>query len=319
MAHISVILPIYGVEKFLPACLESLDAQTFRPFQVILVDDGSPDSSGAICDEWARKHSFGPLDVTVIHQENKGLSGARNSGIAAANGKYLAFIDSDDTVAPDYLEKLYNAITAADADIAVCGVEDVNEDGSSAVPLLLTQPDAGCFTGQELLDAFYAPNGQAYTVAWNKLYKADLWKNLRYPLGKIHEDDAVAHRLYLDCKKVVCLPDVLYFYRMRQGSICRTGVNPNKFDGVVALIDRYHCLREHKLPPEKTAHACWKNYLFLCGQAAQAPTAALAERIAALQPDMRNIPTVGLTLMEKLSARRWSRNNPSALLGLNKK
>lgn len=309
---ISVILPIYGVEKFLPACLDSLEKQTFSDYELILVDDGSPDGSGAICDEWAAAHK----NVQVIHQENKGLSGARNSGISAAHGEYLAFVDSDDTVAPDYLKAMYDSLIETGADMAVCGVEDVAEDGTPLQPAALTQPDKGTFAGQELLERFYAPNGQAYTVAWNKLYRADLWKGLRYPLGKINEDDAVAHRLYLACEKVVCLPEVLYFYRMRQGSICRTGVSPNKFDGVEALLDRCSCYRENGLPLQSAAAACWKNYLYLCGQAAQSPTPALAERIHALQPLMKEIPMAGLGFMEKLSARRWTTKNARSLLGI---
>lgn len=311
---ISVILPIYGVEKFLPACLSSLEKQTFTDYELILVDDGSPDGSGVICDRWAAAHPH----VQVIHQQNKGLSGARNSGIAAARGMYIAFVDSDDTVAPDYLKRMYDSLIQSGADMAVCGVEDVAEDGTPLQPAALTQPDDGVFAGRALLENFYAPNGQAYTVAWNKLYKAGLWKDLRYPEGKINEDDAVAHRLYLACDKVVCLPDVLYFYRMRQGSICRTGVSPNKFDGVEALLDRCRCYGENNLPLRSAATACWKNYLYLCGQAAQAPTPALAERIAELQPRMKEIPTGGLGLLEKLSARRWTSKNARLLLGLPK-
>lgn len=315
---ISVILPVYGVEKFLPECLASLDAQTLQPLEVILVDDGSPDQSGELCEAWARQHSLGPA-VRVIHQENRGLSGARNTGIRAAKGEYLAFIDPDDTVAPAYLEKLYEAITRTGADMAVCGAEDVAEDGSSLAEPALTRPEPGEYSGRALLDSFYAPNGQAYTVAWNKLYRASLWEHLAYPQGKINEDDAVAHRLYLACDKVVCLPDILYYYRLRQGSICRAGVSPASFDAVEALLDRCFCYRAEGLSLALAARACWKNYLYLSAQAAKAPTEALAERINELQPAMKKIPTAGLRLTEKLSARRWAGQNAFALLGLDKK
>ena len=309
---VSVILPIYGVEKFLPACLASLQAQTFTDYELILVDDGSPDESGRICDEWAETHP----NARVIHQQNQGLSGARNTGIAAARGQYLAFVDSDDLVRPTFLQILYELCEQNHADMALCGVEDVAENGAALPQPVFSLPQPGCYSGQALLEQFYSAGAQSYTVAWNKLYRRELWHTLRYPPGKLHEDDAVAHRLFFAAETVCCSAEPLYCYRLRQGSICRTEVRPAHFDGVDALLDRFHFYRENALPTEPTSRACWRQYLYLCGQAAQCPSEALAGRIAALQPALAGVPKAGLSLAERLSAEKWQRLAPRKLLKL---
>ena len=232
---ISVIVPVYKVEDCLPACAESLLGQTFTDFELIFVDDGSPDGCGALCDGYAAQDSR----VKVIHQKNGGLSAARNSGLDIARGEAIAFVDSDDVVAADYLEKLHAALEETGADMALCAVEDVDEGLAPLEERVLTLPAAaGVFGGKELLVEFFGPSSTYYTVAWNKLYRRELWQDLRYPAGRIHEDDAVAHLLFWQAEKVVCLADVLYFYRLRQGSICRTGLRPSAFDGVDAAAAR---------------------------------------------------------------------------------
>lgn len=322
MKPVSVIVPVYNVAPWLPDCLAGLEAQRFRDFELILVDDGSTDESPAICDRFCAAHPY----ARVIHQENQGLSGARNTGIAAAQGAYLAFVDSDDTVTPDYLEKLYNACKRNAADMAICAVEDVNEDGSSLAQPIFTDPvEPGVFAGKALVKQFFQPDGTYYTVAWNKLYRASLWKELRYPQGRLHEDDAVAHYLFCNAGKVVCLKDSLYHYRLRNGSICRSVLKPAAFDGVLALADRYFYLngREDITPEVKrlALAACWRRYLSLCGQVKAAPDKALVARLGSIQPVLRgmllHLPTCReLTFTEKLSAARWSTMSPEKLVHL---
>ena len=123
MCEISIIVPVYKVEKYLKKCVDSILAQTFTDFELILVDDGSPDDSGKICEEYAEKDAR----VRVLHKENGGLSSARNAGIEVAKGKYLGFIDSDDYIAEDMYELLYNTIIKEDADLSICGIYDVYE------------------------------------------------------------------------------------------------------------------------------------------------------------------------------------------------
>ena len=307
MAAISVILPVYNVAPWLMPCLESLRDQTFRDYQLILVDDGSTDESGALCDAWAA----GDPRCLVIHQKNKGLSGARNTGLGAARGEYIAFVDTDDLVLPQYLELLYNACETTGAEMAICGVEDVAEDGSPLPRPVLTLPGkAGVFPGPRLLETFYTPQSTYYTVAWNKLYHRSLWEELRYPLGKIHEDDAVAHRLFLECDRVACLEQVLYYYRLRQGSICRTRLKPSAFDGVDALVDRYHYFAAHGVASsllDRTAQACWQRFLQLCGQVKAQPSPEVWARLETCRTNLAGVPLTGLSLGEKAAALRWGK------------
>ena len=181
---VSVIVPIYNTKPWLEECIRSILDQKFdQPFEVILVDDGATDGCGELCDQMAARDKR----IRVIHQENQGLSAARNTGIDAAQGRYYAFVDSDDILRPTYLQTLYDACEKHDAYMSICAVEDVREDGSSAEPPAYTMPsETGVFSGKELLNRFYAPNGTYYTVAWNKLYRAEVWKLLHYPEGRLH-------------------------------------------------------------------------------------------------------------------------------------
>ena len=179
---VSVIVPVYKVEPYLRRCVDSILNQSFQDFELILVDDGSPDSCGAICDEYAARDSR----IHVIHQENKGLSGARNTGIDHANGEYLAFVDSDDKWSPYFLESLYKALKEHDADISQCRWEYMHGDEIKEA----YNPNAKCecFTGREMLSNLYIQTGAYYVVAWNKLYKKELFEEIRYQEGRIHED-----------------------------------------------------------------------------------------------------------------------------------
>ena len=308
---ISVIVPVYKVEAWLPACVQSLLGQTFRDFELILVDDGSPDGCGRLCDGYALADSR----VQVIHRPNGGLSAARNSGLAAARGEYIAFVDSDDVVLPDYLERLYAACRAAGADMAVCAVQDVAENGEPLPQPVFTGPTGeGVFEGRRLLEEFFGPASTYYTVAWNKLYKAHLWRDLRYPEGLLHEDDAVAHLLYWNCGKVACLAQPLYHYRLRQGSICRTGITPAAFDGVSAHAAwcRFFAAQGHPDLAGKALPGCWRRYLSLCAAAKAQLSWPLAARWHACQAEMRALLPLlagcaGLSAAEKRSCRRWAK------------
>ena len=213
MEHIaiSVIVPIYNTKPYLEECIESiLDQKINVPVEVLLIDDGSTDGCADLCDRYAARDAR----VRVIHQENQGLSAARNAGIDAAKGRYYSFIDSDDVVLPGFLQTLYDACERHDAYMALCSVEDVQENGKSCDPAYFTRPtQEGVFCGKDLLNEFYTPYGTVYTVAWNKMYRAEVWKLLHYPEGRLHEDDFVAHRLFWRCDKVVCIDKPLYHYR----------------------------------------------------------------------------------------------------------
>ena len=161
---ISVIVPVYRVEEYLERCVKSILSQTYKNLEVILVDDGSPDQCPAICDAWAEKDAR----VKVIHQENKGLSGARNAGIDAASGEYLAFVDSDDYVSPHFIEELYQLLQDTGCAIGQCRFSYVKGDG-----LVEEGDSAFCiYRGESLMEQLYGPEEKAtyFVVAWNKLY-----------------------------------------------------------------------------------------------------------------------------------------------------
>lgn len=226
---ISVIIPVYGVEPYLKRCVDSVLAQTYTHMEIILVDDGSPDNCPAICDGYAAQDSR----VRVIHQANAGLSGARNAGIDQAKGAFLAFVDSDDYLAPDFLETLYHACVETGSDMSVCRWEyvkgeEIPEHGTG---------ETKTFTGREMQANLYIPDGAYFVVAWNKLYRRELFWEIRYPLGRIHEDEATTYRIYDEVKQAAYVDRSLYGYFVAPSSITR-GFNPRRLDWVTAIAER---------------------------------------------------------------------------------
>ena len=226
---ISVIIPVYKVEKYLCRCVDSVLEQTYTNMEIILVDDGSPDNCPVMCDEYARQDSR----VKVFHQENAGLSGARNAGIDMAQGQWLAFVDSDDYLAADFLERLYQACVDTGSSLSVCRWEYVRGE---------TIPEHGTgetrvYTGREMLANLYVPDGAYFVVAWNKLYRKELFEDIRYPLGRIHEDEATTYRIYDKVKKAAYVDRSLYGYFVTPVSITR-GFNPKRMDWVTAVAER---------------------------------------------------------------------------------
>ena len=229
---ISVIIPIYKVEKYLDRCIESVTSQTYKNLEIILVDDGSPDSCPQMCDVWAEKDSR----IKVIHKENGGLSDARNAGIKASRGKYIAFIDSDDFVSPIFLETLYNDLISTGSDISVVDFlkfsdyEQITEDNASSE--LVT------FEGLEKFNQLYSAEiGVDIVVAWNKLYKTSIFEDsdILYPVGKINEDEFVIHKILSKCNKICFRNIKLYYYLQRTGSImhqCYSEKNTHYIDAL---------------------------------------------------------------------------------------
>lgn len=233
---ISVIIPIYKVEEYLDACVTSVVNQTYTDLEIILVDDGSPDGCPRMCDAWADRDSR----IKVIHKENGGLSHARNAGMDAATGAYIAFVDSDDYIKPDMLEKLHAALTKEQADIAACGILTCEGEKQTAW---------GCRNVVGTPDQIYALlyNDTAYPVAaWNKLYRRGCWETLRFPVGKTCEDAFTTYQLIHHARRIVMIPEALYCYRIRPGSIMTSSFSLKKMDEEEAwrcnyqFMERYH-------------------------------------------------------------------------------
>lgn len=251
---ISVIVPVYKVELYLERCINSITSQTYQNLEIILVDDGSPDKCGEICEAFARNDSR----IRVYHKENGGLSDARNFGVERASGKYIAFIDSDDYIAPNYIEYLLNLLNKYNADIACCCMTETYEDTADyrtndEIPneKLLTGKEA-C---RELCGALY----MVLITAWGKLYRSDIVKKYPFPVGKIHEDEATTCKYYYEADRVAVGNKCLYAYYQNPTSIMNTEGNFLNPDKIWSLEHRAEFFEEHN--EKKLAKNAW-NFLF---------------------------------------------------------
>ena len=226
---ITVIVPIYNVEKYLKKCIDSIINQSYTNLEIILVDDGSPDSCGKICDEYAKKDNR----IKVIHKENGGLSDARNHGIDLAQGKYITFVDSDDYINSKYIESLHNAIQVNNTKISQCNILRVNE--KDEIIEKRGYEDVLIKTGKEILGEAYGEHCVENVVAWNKMYEIELFKHLRYPIGKIHEDEFTTYKILYNVDKVAIVKDYLYNYRKNQNSITESKFNLKRLDMLEAF------------------------------------------------------------------------------------
>lgn len=239
---ISVIVPVYKVEAYLERAITSIIQQTYERLQIILVDDGSPDRCGSICDSYAKKDRR----IEVLHKENGGLSDARNAGLDVASGDYIVFLDSDDYIAPFFIETLLNAVFFTGADVAFCPYQTVK----NMEPVQFSRPRSDeqlqkehylVYNRKELLWNMYDRNHKDATyfiVAWNKLYKASLWENIRFPKGKIHEDEATTYKIFHKAKKGVYVTWPMYGYFCAPGSITREEFHKKRLQWMDALTDR---------------------------------------------------------------------------------
>ena len=234
---ISIIVPVYKVERFLNACIDSILHQTFTDFELILVDDGSPDNCPALCDAAAKTDSR----IRVVHQKNRGLSGARNAGLDTARGEWIAFVDSDDTITPDYCAKLYAAVQETGAKMAVCNYQQVDETLQPIKEQYLHVRREVIDTAQALERSTLLP----YMVAWNKLYHRSIFAGLRFAEGKLNEDTMFISYAYEKAGKIANIPDALYLYRKVAGSIVNSKVTLRNLDRVEANYIVFECARRH--------------------------------------------------------------------------
>lgn len=258
-SKISVIVPIYKVEKYLRKCIESILCQTYTNLEIILVDDGSPDSCPQICDEYAKKD----LRIKAIHKENGGLSSARNRGMEFVTGEFISFIDSDDYIHPQAYEKMLATLEKHSADMVICGMRYVNEDGSD-FKNVVSSPIV-----DEILDkdgGFNKLAGQGYfyyVTAVNKLYKKSVFNTLRFPEGRIHEDEYLIHHIIDACNRIACIKEELYYYVQRSESIMNTQYTVKRLDGAFAYYDRYVFMKKRgdKVLARSAIKAAYGNIL----------------------------------------------------------
>ena len=236
---LSIIVPVYKVENYLQKCIDSILAQTFTDFELILVDDGSPDNCPALCDAAAAKDAR----IRVLHQKNGGLSAARNAGLDVARGEWIGFVDSDDYIAPEMYEILYKAVQSTGADLALCDYVKVDETGALCTQTHVAVPQKS-LTGRELLQKAYWTTVQ---IACNKLYHRTIFAQLRYPVGKLNEDFFVIPEICLNTQKAVVVPDVLYYYVQRGDSIMGKSRTLRHYDAAEAAQHYWNCLVENRV------------------------------------------------------------------------
>lgn len=219
---ISVVVPVYNVEKYLNKCVRSILKQTYSDLEIILVNDGSTDSSGRICDEFATEDRR----VKVIHKKNGGQSSARNAALSLAKGDYIGFVDSDDTIHPSFFEHLYNMLSREDSDIVMCGCEIVY-DGKQSISITASVPVVRNLDCSEL---WYEVFVNLNNAVWNKLYKRTLLVGMQFPEGMIHGEDLLFNLDYLKrCNRGKISNAKYYSYLKREGSITQQAFSPKKF------------------------------------------------------------------------------------------
>lgn len=235
---ITIIIPVYNVEPYLARCLDSVLQQTYTALEIILVDDGSTDSCGRLCDAYAEKDSR----IKVIHKVNGGLSSARNAGLDAMSGDYVLFVDSDDYIAPDCVTYLYDLIVNTDAQIAI-GNYETTSNGHYAFKQ--GQASVEVISGKEAIVRQFGKRTVQYVSACAKLYNGKLFDRLRFPEGLLHEDEGTTYKALYGCKGVAVSQKVIYAYYFNPASITKRPKKKNYQDLCTVLGEQIQFYHEH--------------------------------------------------------------------------
>lgn len=243
MIPVSIIVPVYNVEKYINRCIESILNQTFINYELIIVDDGSPDNSAMICEEYAKIDER----ISVIHKKNGGLSSARNVGIDIAKGKYLFFVDGDDVIHPKTLEILYSGLVECGAQISIgnfCRFHENNE----LVFQAKEQNDLSVYSGVQVLGKLYDKNkASRYVSACGKLIQHSLFENVRFPVGRLFEDEFTTYLLYYNARTVFVTEKKLYYYFVNDSGITKNLTLQKYFDEYDAQWQRILFFKDYKL------------------------------------------------------------------------
>ena len=259
---ISVIIPVYNVEKYLRRCLDSVIAQTYQNLEIICVDDGSIDDSGKICDQYAVRDAR----IKVIHQENQGLSAARNRGLDAAEGEYIAFVDSDDYILEDMYKKMLDKLLDYSVDLCVCQWQYEFSDGRQVVKKKnIAPPIYGRKTSLEFARFLYRGNYENGVVvaAWNKLYRRALLDTIHFE-GRIHEDDAFNGRIMAKNISVYVMEEQFYVYAQNGDSLTNKPFSANKFFFLDVLAERRELFKSDAFIRQETELLYCNMYIEYC-------------------------------------------------------
>lgn len=231
---VSIIIPVYNVRPYLTEALDSAINQTYNNIEIIIIDDGSTDGSEIVCDEYKKQDKR----IQIIHQENKGLSAARNIGLRMATGEYVVFMDSDDAYSLDFVSIMVNAIISNNSDLVICRCSihrtnnKMTQSNSNSIEPRINCGEYNCI---ETLHEYI--NGSINAGVWNKIYKKNLWNNIEFPVGRFYEDQDTMFRIISLCDRVCVIDQPLYFYRKRSDSITATITHKNIDDCIIAYTN----------------------------------------------------------------------------------
>lgn len=227
---ISIVVPVYNIEKYIARCIKSILNQTYDNLEIILVDDGSTDNSARIC------KSLQNVDprIIVLSQKNTGLSAARNTGISYSHGEYISFIDGDDYISANFVKEMFESLIANKADIAVCSILNVDDTGKAVG--ISTKLNDAVLTNEEVFNKIVANESKAWTIisACNKIFKKNLFDNIKFPEGKLNEDAFIAYPLFASADRICFLKNYLYYYVQRESSIMHSSISVKNLDRLEA-------------------------------------------------------------------------------------
>lgn len=235
---ISVIVPVFKVEQYLEKCVNSIINQTYKNLEIILVDDGSPDRCPEMCDNFAKKDKR----IKVVHKQNGGLSDARNAGIDKSTGNLLMFVDSDDYLELNAIEILYNNLVQTNADISFSDFAFVYDDDEG---IHNYENKIEVYSKEEVIQRFALKGAVYFTVAWCKLVKREVLGNIRFPVGKLHEDEFTTYKIMFNASKIVRSSCTLYRYLQRSGSIMQSKTDKNHLHIFEASVERLKFYKEN--------------------------------------------------------------------------
>lgn len=238
---ITVMVPVYNGEKYLERCIDSIQNQSYEKIEIILIDDGSTDKSGSICDRYAD----GDWRIKVIHQNNIGLASTRNRALEEATGEYLMFVDADDFIHPNMLEILYKDIENNNAQMAI---GSYIEGSGEEFPEIAEDVKVSVLTDSEKFKGLFGDQKLQFIVSWGRLYSRALFEDIKYPDGRIHEDEYLAHYLLYRAEKITVNDSKLYYYYKEDGgneSITQSGFSLKRLDCINALEDRLSFFKDY--------------------------------------------------------------------------
>lgn len=242
MAKLTIIIPVYQVKPYLDRCLNSVLAQSFKDFDVILVDDGSTDGSQDICDKYAQQYN----NIQVIHKSNGGLSSARNTGIEAATSKYIMFIDSDDMIHSKTAEIQISLLEHNNADACICSLQRFTNENDIDILGNSNLKNVSVITGLEAEEQFFNKKNTAnFVSACGKVFKRELFNNISFPEGRLFEDEFTTYRIYYKCSKIIVLDDTLYYYYVNENGITQNLNLDKRFDEYDAQEERINFFKNN--------------------------------------------------------------------------